>query len=1140
MQIKHLINWNRHSLMLMPLLLLHACGGSGSDSGDGNATDTYQVGGNVSGLTGTLLLSNNSDSLSLNSNGEFSFNTRAEDGATYDISVQTQPVGQECSVSNASGTITAADVDNISVSCTNLSFTIGGTLSGLQGSLVLLNNRSDALDLSADGVFSFTQPVNFGSTYSVTVQTHPAGQFCSVSQGDGTVNGADVDDISVTCADLKSVGGVVSGLSGTLQLQNNGTDTIILNANGSYSFPQQLQQASLYNVQVSQQPVSQICSVINASGQIIDADVMNVDVLCTAETVTVSLSGSYQIAPLTEVDSDINDAFAPANVTNNMFNTAQSVANFTTIHGFATNPGTGRAGEGDRFEVTIDEWDVYRVQLQQNQTIRMQVVDFEAGGIFQGDLDLYLFDDGFNLVDPSFSTDEYEQVTVSTGSGEYYIAVNAWHDGVSATSSSSKYTLVLDTLAVTGVQQQNSMDFVPGEAIVQFNSSAQAAVFNSNNLGMRFSHQEKKRATLARFDDLPTTSLSTTGSSSLQSFETELGENNPQALAKFNTLQKIKQLNLRRDIDFAEPNYIYHPKLTPDDSYYSLQWHYPAINLPQAWDLTTGVRSANDVIVAVVDTGVFLAHPDLSGQLVSGYDFISNADNAADGEDAGFVNSDIDANPDDPGDSTQVNNSSWHGTHVAGTVAAASDNNSGITGIAWGAKIMPLRVLGTQGGSNYDIIQAIRFAAGLSNDSGTVPTQIADVINLSLGGSGYSQAAQNAYTAVRDEGVIVVAAAGNENTSQLSYPASYDGVISVSATDFEDQRAPYSNFGSRIDVAAPGGNTGADINNDGYADGVLSTLVDDSSGTRVATYSFYQGTSMASPHMAGVVALMRAVHPTLSPADLDDLLSAGSITSDLGDAGRDDIYGHGMIDAFAAVQAAQQLANGGTLPTQPAIIVASPAQLSMGITSQATVTISNEGGESASITGVSTSASWLGVSEISVDAEGLGDYQVSIDRNGLADSIYTGSVTFSLSTGSSLELVVTMQVGMVNSDGNVGQVYMVLLDENSSFVDNTLAVDQGNGVYDYSFTGIGPGTYRIIAGSDVDNDNFICQLAEACGGYPTIGDLEDIEVLNTDITQLDFVVDILSNFGASASGTSVDARSTSINRPPLPSKQLAQ
>lgn len=907
-----------------------------------------------------------------------------------------------------------------------------------------------------------------------------------------------------------SVGGAVTGLDGSVTLQNN-NEVITVTNSGRFTFNDRLDTGSSYNVQIQAQPVGQTCVLTNASGTVSSADVSNVLVACGDPVFT--LSGRYQAAPLIQVDSDVNDFSAVANVNNGTFLEAQSIPNFSIVNGFSTlagtsvSTGTNRAFDGDRFADSEDEFDVYRVNLQKNQTIRLQVVDFSGVDVFQGDLDLFLFDLGENDQGFSDSTTEFESVTVPAD-GDYYIVVAAF-------SGSSKYTLSLNGVSAAAAVSQNSVDFRLGESVIKFKTSAQinsfTNSFKASNKQIKFSHLKTARAALARFDASSAASASILRRSKTSpGFVEELKQKNNRSYQKYQTLRQIKQLSLHQDIEYAEPNYIYKPLLVPDDEYYSLQWHYPAIKLPQAWDITTGFRAGSNVIVAVVDTGVFLAHPDLDSQLVAGYDFISDSVNAADGDG-------IDNNPDDPGDSAQLSSSSWHGTHVSGTVAAETDTNgSGVAGVAWQAKIMPVRVLGTQGGTSYDIIQAIRYAAGLSNDSGGLPVQKADIINLSLGGGGFSQASQDAYTAVRDAGVIVVAAAGNENTSQLSYPASYDGVVSVSATDFANNRAPYSNFGTAVDVAAPGGSQGVDLNNDGFGDGVLSTLVDDSNGSRVGVFSFYQGTSMATPHVAGVFALMRAVYPALTPVEVDSLLSSGAITTDLGVAGRDDIYGHGLLDALKAVQEAQKLGNGGVLPLQPALIVATPNQLAMGGTSMATLVVSNESADTpASITAVTTDSIWLDVAEGTVDGNKLGDYVVTIDRGLLVESSYLGTITFSLSTGSSLQVQVSMDVGNPNKTGDPGTVYLLLINSNDFVIDQVFGTDSGNGIYDYSFTGVTEGSYIIVGGSDIDNDVFICQLAESCGGYPLINALSAIDVVDSDISGLNFVVDILANFGAS-------------------------
>ena len=174
---------------------------------------------------------------------------------------------------------------------------------------------------------------------------------------------------------------------------------------------------------------------------------------------------------------------------------------------------------------------------------------------------------------------------------------------------------------------------------------------------------------------------------------------------------RFKRLRARADIDHAEPNYVLHPMLAPDDPRYPTQWHYPLIGLPQAWGLSTGSSS---IIVAVVDTGVFLAHSELQAKLIAGYDFIQDPARAFDGDG-------IDPNPDDPGDGFVLELSSFHGTHVAGTVGAETNNELGVAGVSWGAQIMPVRVLGQGGGTSFDVLEGVRYAAGLENTSGNPP-----------------------------------------------------------------------------------------------------------------------------------------------------------------------------------------------------------------------------------------------------------------------------------------------------------------------------------------------------------------------------------------------------------------------------------
>jgi len=354
-------------------------------------------------------------------------------------------------------------------------------------------------------------------------------------------------------------------------------------------------------------------------------------------------------------------------------------------------------------------------------------------------------------------------------------------------------------------------------------------------------------------------------------------------------LRIIESLRRSPLVDYAEPDYIAHgaagqevalyavgrdssrpvrgsqvvlSAVAPNDKWYSYQWNLPKIGMPQAWDTTTG----GSVVIAILDTGVELEHPDLRAKIWTNPD--ENSCNGIDDDGNGkvddvhgwdFVNDDNDPQ-DDYG----------KGTHVAGIAAAETDNEEGIAGVSWGAMIMPVKVL-KSGGSGYysDIIEGICYAA----DEG------AKVINMSLWAHVHSPPLEEAVRYAHAKGCVLVAAVGDESGA-VGYPARYPEVLAVAATDGGDQRWPFSNYGPEVDVAAPGA-------------GILSTLWGD--------YLWWTGTSQAAPHVAGLAALIWSVNPHLTPDEVKGIIEQTVV--DLGDPGRDDYYGWGRIDANAAIGA---------------------------------------------------------------------------------------------------------------------------------------------------------------------------------------------------------------------------------------------
>ncbi|MCC6848153.1 MAG: S8 family serine peptidase [Deltaproteobacteria bacterium] len=509
----------------------------------------------------------------------------------------------------------------------------------------------------------------------------------------------------------------------------------------------------------------------------------------------------------------------------------------------------------------------------------------------------------------------------------------------------------------------------------------------------------------------------------------------------------------------AEPSRLTRAARVPRDPLYPHQWHYAAIGLPRAWDVTIGSAGA---VVAVVDTGVRSDHPDLAGRLLPGFDFISNPERANDGDG-------LDPDPFDPGDRPDRDDGgSFHGTHVAGTIAAATDGTVGVAGVTWRTSIMPLRVLGIGGGSLFDVAQAIRFAAGLPNASGTVPAAPARVINLSLTTSNDDPVLRTAVDAATAAGALVVAAAGNTGAEGALVPAAYPNVLSVAATDRLGNPARYSSFGAGVDLAAPGGDTRRDRDADGFVDGVLSTRL-----PGIEDYGLLQGTSMASAHVSGVAALLLGVPGGASAARLREILR--TTADDRGAPGRDDRYGAGIVDAARAVRTLAGLPP----PADPILGLAAPAVRIAADESVLRVPFTNQGGGALALTttGVTTDdgGRWLGaeVEDASV--------RLAIDRDALRAGTYTGRVALASNGGAGALTVLAEVEGAPPAD--VGPVTVRLRDAATRTVVAATTATVAD-AYRYRFDRLAPGSYEIVATTDHDGDGGICDVGESCGAYP--------------------------------------------------------
>lgn len=520
-------------------------------------------------------------------------------------------------------------------------------------------------------------------------------------------------------------------------------------------------------------------------------------------------------------------------------------------------------------------------------------------------------------------------------------------------------------------------------------------------------------------------------------------------------------------VAYVEPDRIMRPVLSPNDTSYSSQWDLfestGGMNQPSAWDISTG----SGVRVAVIDTGI-TPHSDLSGQTVGGYDFISSSADARDGNGR-------DSNPNDEGDWFGTNecgvpyssNSSWHGTHVAGTIAAATNNNKGVAGVAFGAKVVPVRVLGKCGGSTSDIVDAIVWSSGGSVSGIPANTNPARVINMSLGGSGSCGSFQAAVNTARNNGTVVVVAAGNSNANVSGFsPANCSGVISVAATDRQGNRASYSNYGAGITLSAPGGETATQTN------GILSTLNNGTTTQGSEGYAYYQGTSMAAPHVAGLAAQMLAIDSSLTPDEVRNAMTANARALPGSCSGG---CGAGIINSLATLQS---LSGPGNVAP-----VANFSFTTSGLTANFTDTSSDSDGTIASRSwnfGDGTTSSATNPSKTWSSA-GTYSVQLTVTDNDGATNSKTSSVTVSSGGGGSN--VLQNGVAVTGLSGSTGDTVLYTMSVPAGASNLSFQIAGGSGDADlYVRFGSAPTTSTYDCRPYLSGNNETCDISSAQAG----------------------------------------------------------
>ena len=445
---------------------------------------------------------------------------------------------------------------------------------------------------------------------------------------------------------------------------------------------------------------------------------------------------------------------------------------------------------------------------------------------------------------------------------------------------------------------------------------------------------------------------------------------------KTKTVEEMAEIYSKNpNVEYAVPNYVMYATTAPNDPYYKYQWNFNTpygINVEPAWDVFkgTGLSPGGDVVVAVIDTGVKKA-PDLAN-IGSGYDFANGDDNPVD--------------------------DNGHGTHVAGTIAQSTNNGIGVAGVAYGCTIMPVKVLDASGsGTLAQLVDGIYYAAGYNPDGGPTAQVPAQVISMSLGFPPYVTAKMlaplfPALDYAYSKGIVIVAAAGNDGVSKIGYPAAYDKCIAVGATRYDGTRSYYSNYGSALDIMAPGGDMRVDQNGDGYGDGILQNTFDPSTG--IFNYYFYQGTSMATPHVAGVAALLIADGVT-GHENVREAMQ--STAKDMGTPGWDSGYGWGIVDAYKALtyQTTPEPTGQISIDTVTMDYTTRIVKKNTLVTAKATVTIVDNTG--ATVQGATVSGKW---SDATTDSDtGVTDSSGMVTLSSNAIKV-TSTATFTFTVNS--------------------------------------------------------------------------------------------------------------------------------------------
>ena len=894
-----------------------------------------------------------------------------------------------------------------------------------------------------------------------------------------------------------------------------------------------------------------VFSVTDTTNNITRDQSFNVQVEDLKDTFT--LTQTLFVSSTTDLDGDVpvpmNNGVGYTTIPNNTIEDARTLITPTEVTGFIgdklveviVRDEDGNVVFDDEGNVsynslqTNDPEDWYKVDTVAGLQITLAVEDYQeevvddAGNTTTviNKATLLLYNSSGGLVNFSYtasSTDEYQTINLPS-SGVYYPVVKK-DDGA------SKYTLILAPGASTASTFTSSKNaFAQGEFISYMPFSDNFDPDTYEDIYPEFNENEALNQKLVSINKTSFMGLRVVDFDLNQEYATVYGNdtyldspnfigNNPDQiiyLKQWKLLQHYKKLNPKLNLEF---NQIHRKLGFVKDTYWDYQWGLQLIGLDKVLNATG--QEVKNVAVGVIDTGspsVTSTAWTTSHFLNGGYDFLeSNDSNDGDGPDG------------DPTDTVDVASGS-HGTHVGSTIAAANDGNN-ING--FGIYSVPLRVFGRDGGAfSSDVIAAMLYSAGLPNSTGqtytgSVPLK---VVNLSLGsiGGGCSSSYRNAISDVTDNGVTVVSSSGNsaeEFPNSKGYPASCPNVISVAAVDPLSGRAYYSTFNEDVDVAAPGGTTGTDLNGDGQSDGILAFDGSES-------LSYYQGTSMASPHAAGAIALIYALKPEWDPVQMDAFIRSGYFTNDIGVEGKDDEFGYGLINLDKAFT---NLIDGGLDFTYATI---NPGSFNFGYTdTEETITISKVGtGELSVAQVISSDSSVTTVAALDIDSNGFGTYKVTLTRGEVPPGTYTGSILAELSDETQTNVTFTYSSGPERTSPEIGYITASLYDDNDEYY-RGWRIQMPEGGIRFSVSDIDTGTYYWFFSTNIDDDGYIGGYGEIWETYPELSSQDAyFTLVDQDVEGNSVYLRTRSSYGGlSASSTPFDLKEVKSVPIPLTTK----